>query len=152
MTQHDLARLLPHSGPMRWLDLVLQHEPTRTVCRVDPQRGALLADARGRLPSWLALEYMAQCAAAHGALRARGTGGSGAALLLGARRLRLFTPHLDPLRPLEVEARHHAGQRGLVAFDCELRDPQRGETLAAGRLNVYTLPGVGAGGRRGDAI
>lgn len=152
MTHPDLARLLPHSGPMRWLDEVLHHEPARTVCRVDPRRSALLADAEGRLPSWLALEFMAQCAAAHGALLAEGSGveAPAPALLLGARRLRLFAPHLDPARPLEVEARHRAGQRGLVAFDCELRDPERGQTLAAGRLNVYTLTRADAEGRRSD--
>ncbi len=140
MTQREPSLELPHSGPMRLLDRVLFHDATRTVCSADPLRAQLFEDAEGRLPAWIALELMAQCAAAHGALAGpERAAGAGRALLLGARRLRLDVAALDPARPLEVEARHRAGERGLVAFDCALRDPAVGRTLAAGRLNVYTL-------------
>jgi predicted hotdog family 3-hydroxylacyl-ACP dehydratase len=150
----DVAGLLPHAGAMRWLSAVVHHEATHTICRVDPRRGAAVTGDERELPAWLALEFMAQCAAAHGALCGRALGAAPGdavaqpALLLGARRLRLYATHLDPEQELEVEARHAAGERGLVAFDCALRDPARGATLAEGRLNVYTLR---EGARRGEA-
>ena len=55
----------------------------------------------------------------------------------------MATPRIDGCHPLEVEARHHGGSRGLLAFDCRLRDPRSADqlegTLVSGRLNVYTL-------------
>lgn len=134
----DLAELLPHSGRMRLLDAVLHHDAVATCCRVDPLGSTLFEDASGALPSWVALEYMAQCAAAHGALAAGGRPAP-RALLLGARRLEFSVLRLEGGRALEVEARHHGGSRGLFAFDCTLRDPASDAVLAAGRLNVYTL-------------
>lgn len=142
VTTLEIAQLLPHRGPMCLLDSVLHHDADATICRVDPLQSTLFEDAGGALPSWIALEYMAQCAAAHGAL-ALGEGRTPIALLLGARRLEFAAPRIEACRPLEVEARHHGGSRGLLAFDCGLRDPsvsdQRDATLATGRLNVYTL-------------
>jgi hypothetical protein len=44
-----------------------------------------------------------------------------------------------PPGPLEVEARHHRGERGLVAFDCIVRDPAGGAALVEGRVNVYIV-------------
>lgn len=136
----DLATLLPQTGDMRLLDALLLHEPERTVCGVDPLRSGLFDNGRGVLPAWLALEYMAQCAAVHGALALGGPDAAPPpnAMLLGARRLSLHVPHLE-LRPLEVEASLRGASGGLVAFDCSLRDAERGTLLAAGRLNVYTL-------------
>lgn len=141
MREVDLAALLPQSGSMRLLDALVLHEPRRTVCRVDPLRSGLFEDASGRLPTWLALEYMAQCASVHGALtldrRGRGAGPQ-AGLLLGARKLELRVPRL-PVSPMEVEVCHHADAQRLVSFDAVLRAPGAGELLATGRLNVYTL-------------
>jgi predicted hotdog family 3-hydroxylacyl-ACP dehydratase len=127
----DLATLLPQTGDMRLLDALLLHEPERTVCGVDPLRSGLFDNGRGVLPAWLALEYMAQCAAVHGALALGGPDAAPPpnAMLLGALEL----------RPLEVEASLRGASGGLVAFDCSLRDAERGTLLAAGRLNVYTL-------------
>ncbi len=140
MIEVDLATLLPQTGSMRLLDTLLVHEPDRTVCALDPLRSGLFDDGRGRLPAWLALEYMAQCASVHGALAMGGRGASAPqrAFLLGARRLELHVAALE-LRPLEVEARLHRVMGGLVAFDCALLDPERGSSLATGRLNVYNL-------------
>jgi len=137
----DLAELLPQSGCMRLLDTLVLHEGDRTVCRIDPLRSGLFEEASGRLPTWLALEYMAQCASVHGALALDGPRAGAAprvGLLLGARQLELRVPRL-PVAPMEVEARHHGDARGLVSFDCSLRDPGAGDLLATGRLNVYTL-------------
>lgn len=141
MKEVDLAALLPQSGSMRLLDALVVHERERTVCRVDPLRSGLFEDASGRLPTWLALEYMAQCASVHGALALDGPRGGAAprvGLLLGARKLELRVPRL-PVSPMEVEACCQGAARGLVSFDCALRGPGAGELLATGRLNVYTL-------------
>lgn len=134
-----IGELIPHSDAMSLLDRVLEHAPEFTICRVDVRRSALFADADGSVPSWLGLEYIAQCAAVHGGLAARDRGEPPRpGLLLGSRRLRLHADRFEADSPLEVTARHHRGESGLVAFDGTVRNSQ-GEVLAEGRINLYIL-------------
>jgi len=137
-----IAELLPQAGAMRLLDRVLEHGDSGTRCSVDLSHGAPFRDARGAVPAWVALEYMAQCAAADGSLRMRARGESlEPALLVGSRRVEFRCAEFDPAQRLEVTARHAAGRSGLLAFDCAVFDALGGEPLVEGRLNV--LPGVG---------
>ncbi len=133
-----VAELLPHSGPMRLLERVLAHDADGTRCAVWPGRSALFRDATGRVPCWVAAEYMAQCAAVDGSLRLRARGVSPRPVLfVGSRRIAFHREAFDPSQRLEVEARYAAGRPGgLVAFDCALFAGEGGDTLAEGRLNV----------------
>ncbi|MEN8162435.1 MAG: hypothetical protein ABFS41_20350, partial [Myxococcota bacterium] len=63
-----LSELLPHAGPMRLLDRVEAHDGAVTRCRVHPAASGLFQGADGSVPAWVGIEYMAQCAAAHGGL------------------------------------------------------------------------------------
>jgi predicted hotdog family 3-hydroxylacyl-ACP dehydratase len=137
-----IATLLPHSGPMCLLERVLEHEPRHTLCSVDPSRSALLAAADGSVPAWVGLEYMAQCIAVHGGLLARAHGEPlRPGVLLGSRRLRFGVGRFASDQELRVWARHHRGERGLVSFDCEVREASGGPPLVEGRLNVYIVGG-----------
>jgi len=143
----DLAVLLPHSGPMRLLARVLSHAAERTVCAVDPAASELFRDAEGRVPGWVALEWMAQCIAAHGGLVARISGRPPApGMLVGAKRVELERRDFAPGETLEVEARYTGGAGALAAFACSLR--AGGEIVASGSLSVYVsdslahLPGA----------
>ncbi len=137
----DLALLLPHAGAMRLLSRVLEHAPSHTTCSAEPDRSRLFQRPDGCVPAWVGLEYMAQCAAAHGGLRCRALGEPPRpGLLLGSRRVRLHVDAFAPGQPLRVTARHHRGETGLVAFDCRIDDAGSGRPLAEGRLNVYVFP------------
>ena len=136
-----IAQLLPQAGAARLLERVLAHDVDGTRCAVNPAQSALVRDAHGRVPAWVALEYMAQCAAADGSLRRRARGEAlEPALLVGSRRVAFRCTHFDAAQRLEVTARHAAGRRELLAFDCAVFDARGGEPLAEGRLNV--LPGI----------
>ena len=136
----EVAGLLPHSGPMLLLDRVLEHSPQGTVCSVAVEASELFRETDGSVPTWVGLEYMAQCAAAHGALAARARGEAlRPGLFLGSRRVRLRADAFGPHQVLRVSAHHHRGEAGLVAFDCEIRDAAGGELLADARVNVYTV-------------
>lgn len=136
-----IAQLLPQAGAARLLERVIAHDADGTRCAVDPAHSALFRDASGRVPAWVALEYMAQCAAADGSLRRRARGEAREpALLVGSRHVAFHCAHFDASQRLEVTARHAAGQRELLAFDCAVFDAHSGEPLAEGRLNV--LPGI----------
>ena len=137
-----IAALVPQAGPMCLLDRVLEHGPDHTVCAVDPGRSSLLAAPDGSVPAWVGLEYMAQCIAAHGGLIALARGlPLRPGVLLGSRRLSFGVQRFEIDRELRVSVRHHRGERGLVAFDCDVRDLDGGPPLVHGRLNVYLVEG-----------
>ena len=149
----DIAELVPHASPMRLVARVLAHSPQETVCALDPAASELFRDTEGRIPGWVALEWMAQCIAAHGGLVARAGGRQPSpGMLVGARRLEFARDAFAPGDPLEVEARFAGAAGALASFDCALR--QGGEVAATATLSVYVsesfarppVPGTGAGG------
>ena len=132
----ELSELLPHSGPMRLLARVLSHDVERTVCALDPAASELFRDAEGRVPGWLALEWMAQCIAAHGGLVARAAGRQPSpGMLVGAKRVGLERWAFAAGETLEVEARFTASAGALASFACALR--AGAEIVATGSLSVY---------------
>lgn len=155
-----LEALLPQSGPMRLLDAVVHHDAGETRCHTTTARARLFADATGRVPIWVAIELMAQCAAAHGGLLARARGERPRpGLFLGSRRTTFGVSDLAPERPLEVRARLMAGgtppadgDEGdrRLAFAGAVHDAAGGPPLAEGRLLVL-LPRDFAALARGSA-
>ena len=140
-----IEQLLPHADGMLLLERVLSHDPRETRCATSGARSALFANADGSVPSWLGIEYMAQCAAVHRGLAERDRGERPRpGLLLGSRRLALRCESFAPGDALEVSALHHRGELGLVAFDCAVRSAASGETLVAGRVNLYLFRDWGA--------
>jgi predicted hotdog family 3-hydroxylacyl-ACP dehydratase len=137
-----VEQLVPHAGPMCLLSRVIEHNPGRTVCAAAVSRSEVLADPDGCVPVWVGLEYMAQCIAVHGGLSGRARGEPPRpGLFLGSRRVQFSVPHFSADQQLLVSASHHAGERGLVAFDCEIHDisDSGGSPLVRGRANVYIV-------------
>ena len=135
----EISELVPHAQPMLLLERVLEHAGASTVCSALTSASRLFAEADGSVPSWVGLEYMAQCAAVHGGLASRARGETPRpGLLLGSRRLQLHTPAFEAGARLRVEARHHRGELGLVSFDCSIHSAGD-ERLAEGRINLYIL-------------
>jgi predicted hotdog family 3-hydroxylacyl-ACP dehydratase len=132
---------------MRLLHAVIAHDEVETRCSLDPAASALFAGAGGRIPAWVGIEYMAQCAAVHGGLVARASGEAPRpGLLLGSRRVVFRCEGFAPGRILEVTARHAAGRGPTLAFDCALLDPDGGPPWVEGRLTVFVpreLPAPG---------
>jgi len=133
-----IEALIPHAAGMLLLDRVLSHAADETVCATSAERSALFASPDGSVPSWVGIEYIAQCAAVHGELAKRRRGEAPRpGLLLGTRRLELHAQAFAPGDALEVVARHHRGESGLVAFDGAIRSSASGATLVEGRVNLY---------------
>jgi len=133
-----IGALIPHAAGMLLLDRVVSHSAGETVCATSADRSALFASPDGSVPSWVGIEYIAQCAAVHGELAERRRGEAPRpGLLLGTRRLELHAEAFAPGDPLEVAVRHHRGESGLVAFDAAIRSLSSGRTLVEGRVNLY---------------
>ncbi len=134
----EVEELVPHSRPMLLVQCVLRHSADATVCQVDTADSGLFRDGDGRVPAWVGLEYMAQCAAVHGGLVTRSTGvAPRAGMLLGTRRLRLVVDRFEAGQILRVSARRvHAGAQ-MVSFAAEIHDRTGERLLAEARLNIY---------------
>jgi predicted hotdog family 3-hydroxylacyl-ACP dehydratase len=139
----EIGELVPHSGAMLLLRRVVEHDEDRTVCELDPADSGPFLSPEGEVPAWVALEYMAQCAAAHAGLLARAAGGvAGTGMLLGTRRLRLAVDGFPAGETLRVTVTcAHAGSQ-MVSFAGKVLG-SGGDVLAEARFNVYTgkIPG-----------
>ncbi|MEN8162261.1 MAG: hypothetical protein ABFS41_19475, partial [Myxococcota bacterium] len=100
----------------------------------------LFQGADGGVPAWVGIEYMAQCAAAHGGLLGHARGEAPRpALFVGSRRLAFRCDGFAPDKTLVATARLAAGRSDTLAFDCTVEDPAGGAPLVEGRLHVLLL-------------
>jgi predicted hotdog family 3-hydroxylacyl-ACP dehydratase len=135
--------VLPQAGRMVLLTRIVGHTDRRTTCVVEISAASTFADADGGVPAWVAIEYMAQCVAAHGGLRARAAGDPVTpGFLLGSRSIALHTPRFVPGQRLEVEAAHVWGKDDFFSFACAVRDAETGATLVEGTLAVARAAGA----------
>lgn len=134
-----MAEIVPHSGAMVLLSQVLSHREDQTVCSAEIDEQSLFHDAEGSVASWVGLEYMAQCIAAHGGLvgRANGTPPQ-VGFLLGSRGVVFHTTRFLAGQRVEVTARRVWGKSpGMVSFDCVVEDATTRARLVEGRLNCF---------------
>lgn len=137
-----VSELVPHRGEVLLLDRVLEHADASTAVRVVVDRRAWLRSDDGSVPAWIAVEYMAQCIAAHEGIRARLEGrppvrGS----LAAAMGVRLHRDSFQPGEWLRVETRRVRGRPGLgvLSHFCTVHQEVEaggGPLLVEGRLSI----------------
>lgn len=133
----DLGELLPHAGAMRLLHRVLEHVPGGAVCEARAADAGIFRDASGRLPSFVAIEWMAQCAGIYGAMEVLARGEKpGLGFLAGGRNLHLAVAFVPAEATLRVEARLAGHAAGLYSFQCRVESAADG-LVAEGRLGIY---------------
>jgi len=142
----DPGLVLTHAAPMLWLGRIEAHDAKETHCLVDVSDLGSFLDPDGRCGAQVALEWMAQCVAAHAGLerRARGKAPS-LGLLLGSKRVRFARPDYDRGDRFRVVAvRGWGGEQGAVSFDCRVETIDSGERVADARLACF-VPGAESG-------
>lgn len=133
-----IGELMPHDGPMRLLSRVLGHSPESTRCELAVAASALFRDDAGGVPAWVALEWMAQCIAAHGGLVALAAGRKPpSGVLVGARSLALTETTFGCSDNLTVSARFLGASGALVSFACEVEE--QGRVVVQGVLSVFVV-------------
>ena len=134
------------------LTRILGHAEKRTTCAVEISSASAFLDGHDGVPAWVALEYMAQCIAAHGGLRARAAGDPVTlGFLLGSRSVALHTAAFLVGQVLEVEAAHVWGEQDFFSFACTVRDARTRVTLAEATLTVARAANADALTGRGRA-
>jgi len=133
------ARFLYHEPPMALLDRVVEVGPDSAVCSCtvneeNPFYGAL----RG-VPSWVGIEFMAQCIAVSAGARAiLAKRPLPLGFLLGTMAFHSSIDRFDPAAIYLARSRNLVkGELGLGAFDCTIS--LGSETIAAARLTVKEL-------------
>jgi predicted hotdog family 3-hydroxylacyl-ACP dehydratase len=134
-----VAEILPHRGRMVLLGRVLEHAASATSCAVSIDAQELFVQGDGGIGSWVGVEYMAQCVAAHAGLLGRAVGQEPrVGYLVSSRSLRFHAPRFVPGQELRVSAvQLWGGQGGMVSFQCKVEDASSGALLVEGRLNCY---------------
>jgi predicted hotdog family 3-hydroxylacyl-ACP dehydratase len=137
--------VVPHQGRVLLLDCVLEHDKEATTVSIDVGRQTWLTRDDGSVASWVALEFMAQCVAAHEGVCALLEGrppirGS----LAAASGLRLYRSSFEAGSMLHVHTRRIRGRPGLGAIShfCTIREAKEfgeGPLLAEGRLS-FSIP------------
>lgn len=138
-----IEELMPHRGPALLLDRVLSHDHERTEAAVMVETQQWLKRDDGTVAGWLAVEYMAQCLAAHEGILALDEGRPPPkGFLIAATGLRLYQTHFPGNARLRVGSRRVRGRPGLgiLSHQCTLHaEPSEagaGTLLAEGRLSV----------------
>ena len=125
---------LPHQHAMSLLDAIVEWNDAGLRAVASSHRSASNPLRRsGRLPAASAIEYAAQAAAAHGALRASAPSGPG--MLVAVRGVEFHAARLDDIdAPLDVAVESVGGAESGVIYRFGVSSA--GRTLATGRLTV----------------
>jgi len=137
-----IDELIPHSGNSILLERVIAHDGETTTAQIRIASQQWLVQPTGAVASWMAIEYMAQCVAAHEGMVAKT---HGLALPLGylasVKSLRVRIPEFQPDDDLRVSTKRIGGRPGLggLSHACAIHAHGTGpedEPIAEGRLLV----------------
>jgi len=136
------ADLLVHRPPMIWLRAIENHDARETSALVEVADCGALRDPDGGVGAHVAIEWMAQCVAAHAGIERRASGAAPTlGLLLGSRYVRFARPAYNANERFRVVAiRGWGDDRGAVSFDCRVEEFASGRRVAAARLSCF-VPG-----------
>jgi predicted hotdog family 3-hydroxylacyl-ACP dehydratase len=137
MTYPDIRELLPHSGPMVFLDRVLVADAESLSAEVIIRPASMFFDGQG-VAAWVGVEYMAQAIAAHAGYQAGQRGEAvKVGFLLGARRYQASTPLFALGCALRVSVqRVLQGENGLAAFECRIEDSSDSDGVALAHATI----------------
>lgn len=144
-TWPEPAMVLPHRAPMLWIRSIVSHDQEETCCLVSPDDLGEFSSARGEAGAWVALEWMAQCVAAHdGVERQRRGLAIRPGMLLGTKRLEIDAGPFKRGETFYVTTRRiFGGDTGMVAYDCEVTEAGTGRKRATARLSCRVgMPGA----------
>ncbi len=142
LEQGPIEQLIPHHGASVLLDHVIAHDAESTTAEVIVGNQSWLRQSDGSVASWLAIEYMAQCVAAHESLCAHAKGRTvPLGFLVGVTGLRLGVSHFGAGEQLRVRVQRIRGRSGLGALShaCAIfTGNEDGDTapVAEGRLTI----------------
>lgn len=143
MTFPAIETLVPHRGPMLWVDEVIGRgdDRVRTLLTIRPDH-VFLTD--GRVEALICVEWMAQTVAALVGLRDRDDGEATPrpGYLIAIPEAHFLVPHFSVGDAVEIEVNRIWGDDELASFKCEV---QRDHVpCATAQVSVYRKGRVGS--------
>lgn len=121
---YSLAETLPHGAGFTLLDTIVEYGEDYAVCSVRVKPTSLFFEAGRGVPSWVAIEYMAQTIAVYGGITRLQRGKPvQIALLLGTQTMECRSTYFRAGEELTI--RIHSlvlSATGVGVFRCELHD------------------------------
>ena len=138
---YNIEEVIKHRKPMRLVDeLISFNESSACVLVNINEDSEFYQDAHQGVPSYLGIEYMAQCIAAQAGANELASGRElKLGFLLGTRRYKPMTTYFKRGITLKVTAtRLMEDAAGSSVFDCEIADYNQENTiLVQSKVNVF---------------
>jgi predicted hotdog family 3-hydroxylacyl-ACP dehydratase len=135
MMEYSLSELLPHDYPMILLDRVIAYHETFIHAGVTIRKDSPFFE-KGAVPSYVALEYMAQAIGLwNGLIVCQSDQKPQIGFLLGTRQLTLDIPSFKEGLELDIYGQLKYNDGEMASFDCWVED--QGRRAAQASLNVF---------------
>lgn len=136
---HAAARFLYHQKPMAILNQVIEVGPDFAVCNCVVNEENPFYSSRSGVPSWVGIEFMAQCIAVSAGARALLAGKPlPVGLLLGTMSYKSDIDRFQPTETYRTGCKKLVGdEQGLGSFACWISVAKR--TIVQARLTVKEL-------------
>jgi predicted hotdog family 3-hydroxylacyl-ACP dehydratase len=133
----DIETLIPHRGPMRLIDRVIEIERSAITTLASVPTGGPFVAPDADPPGYMVIEMMAQTVSAWDGWQRRRQGHAPEiGFLLGTRRLRCDRETLAPGTSLRIDARLVFSDGEMACFVCTVQEGD-GEPFAEATLNVF---------------
>ena len=130
----DAALYIPHQAPMIFVDHVLEFGEDYAITQLRVRPELMFYEEQG-LPSWSAIEIMAQTISVFAGHQGQGNGKPPqVGYLLGTRKMQLPVSHFALDHVLTIKAQQLFLHEGLGQFQCELHYEQH---CISAQLSVY---------------
>lgn len=140
-TMYDIEEVIKHRKPMRLIDkLVSFDEDSACVLVTISAESEFYQTEQHGVPSYIGIEYMAQCIAAQAGANELAAGGNiKLGFLLGTRKYKPNVTYFPSGKTLQVKAtRLMEAAAGLSVFDCAIVSSDQEQTiLAQAKINVF---------------
>ena len=138
---YDIEEVIKHRKPMRLVDELVSFDENSAcvLVNINEESEFYQAEQHG-VPSYVGIEYMAQCIAAKAGANELGSGGAlKLGFLLGTRKYKPNVAYFPSGETLQVRAtRLIEDAAGLSVFDCTIvANNQVEKVLAQAKINVF---------------
>ena len=135
---YSIESILPHAHPMILIDELLQYDDIKAFCKVLINENSNFYNSiLTSVPSYVAIEYMAQSIAAFANANNKDLGKDVAiGFLVSCRKFKVFVSEFKLNSQLNIEVEQlYNEEGGLAAFDCKVE--QQGQIVAEAKINIF---------------
>ncbi len=135
-TDYNIVDLLPHDPPMVLLDRYVSSNETELRAQVNITADSQFYDAKGGVPAYVGIEYIAQAVSAFNGLQDKEAGKKvQPGFLLGSRKVELFTDYFALGSVLDIQVTTSFNDGEMAVFDGLVS--HQGAVLVKARINAF---------------